>query len=400
MPITTLNLRAAVDDQRVFEEWLPIVSPEGIDGEEFIADVREILASRQLTNGRFVREFERAAANYLGAPHCVAVSSCTSGLVLTLAALELSGEVILPSFTFHATAHAIVWNGLRPVFVDCDPHTFCISSLAVRERISPDTAAIVAVHIFGNPADVLELEQIASDAGIPLIYDSAHAFGSKVGETHIGAFGAAEVFSLSPTKLLVAGEGGLVTTRDAALANRLRAARNYGDAGDSDPEIRGLNARMSEFHAALALRGIDGVETRVARRNEIRARYEERLSETPGISFQRIHQGNRSSCKDFQIVVAPEVFGCSRDAILHALRQRNIEARRYFWPPVHRQKLYASVWDGHPLPVTDSVSNSILNLPIYSSLRDDRVDAVCDAILAARPRQATKPRALAKGQSA
>lgn len=398
MPITTLKPHEAADDRRVFDQLLPIVSPEGIGGEEFIVDVREILASRQLTNGRFVREFERAAANYLGVPHCVAVSSCTSGLMLTLAALRLSGEVILPSFTFHATAHAVAWNGLKPVFVDCDADTFCISPRAVRERISSNTAAIVAVHIFGNPAAVAEFEQIASDAGIPLIYDGAHAFGSKVGKAHIGAFGAAEVFSLSPTKLLVAGEGGLVTTRDPALANRLRAARNYGDAGDSNPEIRGLNGRMSEFHAALAIRGLDSLEERVERRNEIRTRYEQRLSEAPGIGFQHIRARNRSSCKDFQIVVDCEAFGCSRDAILQALRQRNIEARRYFWPPVHRQKLYFSLWDGHPLPVTDRISEGILSLPIYSSLRDDEVDAVCDGILTAG--RTMKPRAFAKGQSA
>ena len=203
---------------------------------------------------------------------------------------------------------------------------------------------------------------------------------------------------MSPTKLLVAGEGGLVATRDAALAERLRTARNYGDSGDSDPEICGLNARMSEFHAALAIRGLDGLEERVECRNAIRRRYEQRLSEAPGIGLQHIRAPNRSSCKDFQIVVDSESFGCSRDAVLHALRQRNIEARRYFWPPVHLQKLYASVWDQHPLPVTDRISESILSLPIYSTLRDDEVDAVCDAILAAR--QATKPRTFARGQSA
>jgi dTDP-4-amino-4,6-dideoxygalactose transaminase len=381
-----------------FETPLPIVSPEGIGGEEFIGDVRKILESRQLTNGKFVREFERAAASYLGAPHCVAVSSCTSGLVLTLAALGLKGEVILPSFTFHATAHAVAWNGLKPVFVDCEPDTFCIGPQAVRERISQDTAAILAVHIFGNPASVFELEEIADGAGIPLIYDSAHAFGSKAGATPVGGFGAAEIFSLSPTKLLVAGEGGLVATRDASLAKRVRAVRNYGDAGDSDPELRGLNARMSEFHAALAIRGLAGLDKRIERRNQIRVRYEKRLGGVGGISFQQIRPGNLSSCKDFQILVEAEAFGCSRDWILDALRQRNIEARRYFWPPVHRQKLYAAVWDGRPLPVTDHISNRILSLPIYSSLGDDKVDTVCDAILAAP--ESGKARGMPMEQSA
>jgi dTDP-4-amino-4,6-dideoxygalactose transaminase len=366
-----------------FPKPLPIVSPEGIGGEEFLGDVRKILESRQLTNGTFVRAFECAAANYLGVPHCVAVSSCTLGLVLTLAALDLRGEVILPSFTFHVTAHAVAWNALKPVFVDCDPGTFCIRPQAVRERLSPATAAILAVHLFGNPASVFELEEIAVEAGVPLIYDSAHAFGSRVGETRLGTFGSAEVFSLSPTKLLVAGEGGLVATRQPALAQRLRAARNYGDAGDSDPELRGLNARMSEFHAALAMRGLKGLDDRIARRNQLRLRYEKRLGSARGISFQQIRPGNRSACKDFQILVETEAFGCSRDGILDTLRERNIEARRYFWPPVHRQRLYRAVWDGRPLPVTESISSRILSLPIYSSLRDEEVDAVCDAVLSA-----------------
>src|SRR5262249_54889981 len=176
-----------------------------------------------------------------------------------------------------------------------------------------NTAAIVAVHIFGNPARVFELEEIAMGTGVPLIYDSAHGFGSKVGDRHVGTFGTAEVFSFSPTKLLVAGEGGLVATGNATLARRLQAARNYGDAGNADPELRGLNGRMSEFHAALAIRGLVGIEGRVERRNEIRCRYETRLGSAPGVSFQRIRYGNRRSCKDFQVLGDADAFGCSGD---------------------------------------------------------------------------------------
>jgi len=197
----------------------------------------------------------------------------------------------------------------------------------------------------------------------------------------VGTFGTAEVFSFSPTKLLVACEGGLVATGNATLARRLQAARNYGDAGNSDPELRGLNGRMSEFHAALAIRGLGGIEGRVERRNEIRCRYEARLGSAPGVSFQRIRYGNRSSCKDFQVLVDADAFGCSRDWVLEALRKRNIEARRYFCPPIHRQKLYSATWDGKPLPVTERISSQVLSLPIYSSLGDEEVDRVCDAVL-------------------
>lgn len=398
MSVVTTNLPAIAGGRPMFDKLLPIVRPEGLPGKEFLQDVERILGSRQLTNASFVREFESAAAAYLGVPHCVAVSSCTAGLVLVLRALDLHGEVVVPSFTFHATAHSIVWNGLKPVFADCDPETFCISPESVRDRQSSNTAAILAVHLFGNPAAVEELEEIAARANIPLIYDAAHSFGSSVGERHVGTFGTAEVFSFSPTKVLVAGEGGLVATRDEHLTQSLRAARNCGDAGNYDPELLGLNARMSELHAALALRGLAGLDQRIARRNEIRLRYMQRLGEAQGLSFQQIPPGSRSTCKDFSILVDPDQFGQSRDWLFDALHKENIDVRRYFWPPVHRQKLFREACDGQSLPVTDLVSERVLSLPIYSSLRDEEVDKVADAIL--RAHEFAKRSGMAKGQSA
>ena len=381
MLVTEANIPAIAGGRPMFEERLPIVSPEGLPGEEFLRDVRQILSSRQLTNATFVRQFEEAAEQYLGVPHCVAVSSCTAGLVLTLQALDLQGEVILPSFTFHASAHSLLWNGLKPVFADCDPQTFCIDSHAVKLQMSAKTAAILAVHLFGNPASIVELQTIASDASLPLVFDAAHAFGSDINDKRVGNFGVAEVFSFSPTKLLVAGEGGMITTRDAELARKLRAARNYGDSGNYDPESAGLNARMSEFHAALALRGLYSFDARIDRRNQVRLHYERRLRTIPGLSFQRIPLGNRSSCKDFGVLIDEAVFGKSRDWLFDALEKENIQVRRYFYPPVHRQKLYRQIWDKRPLPVTESISESILNLPIYSTLSDENVKKICDAIL-------------------
>jgi dTDP-4-amino-4,6-dideoxygalactose transaminase len=351
-----------------------------VPGEEFLEEVRGILANKQLTNGAYVRKFEEAAAKYLGVAHCVAVSSCTAGLLLVLKALDLRGEVILPSFTFHATAHAVVWNGLTPVFADCDPKTFCVAPQAVRTQVSIRTAAILAVHLFGNPAAVKELEEIAAELQIPLIFDAAHAFGSLSHGQHAGGFGTAEVFSFSPTKLVVAGEGGLVATRDAGLAKKLRAARNYGDAGNSDPEVLGVNARMSEINAAMALHGLAGLDARTERRNEIRLRYERNLRDVAGLRFQVVSEGGRSTCKDFSVIVDEKEFGHSRDWLVELLHRENIGARKYFSPPVHRQKLYSAMWDGRALPVTDMVSDGVVSLPIYSSLTDESVDKVCEVI--------------------
>ena len=363
-----------------FRKLLPIVDPEGVPGDVFLEEVRGILASKQLTNGAYVKKFEGAAAEYLGVAHCVAVSSCTAGLLLVLKALDLRGEVILPSFTFHATAHAVVWNGLMPVFADCDAQTFCVAPQAVRAQVSSSTAAILAVHLFGNPAAVKELEEIAAELRIPLIFDAAHGFGSRSHGRHVGGFGTAEVFSFSPTKLVVAGEGGLVATRDAELAERLRAARNYGDAGNYDPEILGVNARMSEINAAMALYGLAGLDARIERRNEIRLRYERELRDAAGIRFQAVSEGGSSTFKDFSVIVDEKEFGHSRDWLVELLHSENIGVRTYFSPPVHRQKLYREMWDGRTLPVTDLVSDGVVSLPIYSSLTDDSVDKVCEVI--------------------
>ena len=398
MSVLSANIPAIAGGRPMFDERVPIVSPEGLPGEEFLRDVRKILNSRQLTNATFVRQFEEAAEEYLGVAHCVAVSSCTAGLVLTLQALDLRGEVILPSFTFHASAHSLLWNGLKPVFADCDPETFCIDPRSIKLQMSARTAAILAVHLFGSPASIVETQTIASDTSIPLICDAAHAFGSDISCKRVGNFGTAEVFSFSPTKLLVAGEGGMIATRDADLARKLRVARNYGDSGNYDPESAGLNARMSEFHAALAIHGLRGLDARIDRRNQIRLHYERRLRTIPGISFQRISPGNRSSCKDFAILIDEGAFGKSRDWLYEALEKENIQVRRYFYPPVHRQKLYRDLWDKSPLPVTESISGSILNLPIYSTLTDEHVETICDAIL--RCHDFAKKKKLARAQRA
>lgn len=363
-----------------FEKMLPIADPERLPGEEFLEDVRKIIASKQLTNGKYVQDFEEAAAGYLRVEHCVAVSSCTSGLLLVLRCLNLQGEVILPSFTFHATAHAVAWNGLKPVFADCHANTFCVEAAAVREQISARTAAILGVHVFGNPAPVMELQEISERLGIPLVFDAAHALGSKSGGRCVGGFGTAEVFSFSPTKLVVGGEGGLIATHDAQLAKQLRAARNYGDAGNYDPETIGINARMGEINAALALRGMGSVDGRIARRNEIRKRYERDLRAVAGIRFQRVAESGLSSFKDFSVIVDERAFGQTRDGLMSELRRNNIDTRRYFSPPVHVQRLYREVWDGRPLPVTEEISSGIVSLPIYSSLTDESVDTICGVI--------------------
>lgn len=341
---------------------------------------RSNYASGMITNAALVARLEAAVAERLGVAHCVAVSSCTSGLALAMRALGLKGEVILPSFTFFATGHAVLWNGLKPVFADCDDRTWTVDPADVERRITPRTAAIVGVHLYGNPCDTQALERIAARHGLPLIFDAAHAFGSLSGGRPVGGSGAAEVFSLSPTKLLVAGEGGLVTTNDAVLAQRIRAGRNYGDLGAYDPILLGLNARLTEFNAALALAGLEILDRRIERYRAIADRYSSALSGVPGLRLQDVRPGDRSVYKDYTIWLDPQQGLCGRDRLAAALLAENIETKKYFYPPLHRQRLFRGA-PRRGLERSDRIAAGVLSLPIYDSLPDELVDTVAGAVV-------------------
>ncbi|HXY73304.1 MAG TPA: DegT/DnrJ/EryC1/StrS family aminotransferase [Actinomycetota bacterium] len=364
-----------------FPDGLAFLYPRLPDTEALVEALRGILESRQLTNGRVVREFESRAAEYLGVSHCVAVSSCTAGLMLVLRAANLSGDVILPSFTFTATAHAVAWNALRPVFADVDPDTLTLSPTAAARAAGVRASAILATHTFGTPCDVDALGEIAVRNGLRLVYDAAHAFGSRHGSTPIGGFGDAEVFSLSPTKVLVAGEGGLIATNDKLLAERCRIGRDYANPGDYDCQFYGLNARMSEIHAAVALASLDGLDDRLARRSELAERYWMGLERVPGISWPVLRKGDRSTYKDFTILVDPDAFGMSAASLAAALRAEGVQTRRYYAPPVHAQRAYRDVptTNGH-LAVTERVAERVLTLPLWIDMSEEDVDLVVEAV--------------------
>jgi dTDP-4-amino-4,6-dideoxygalactose transaminase len=335
-----------------------------------------------ITNADLVRKFELAVAERLQVKHCIAVSNCTSGLMMVERALGLTGEIIIPSFTFFATAHSARWNGLIPVFADCEPDTWNVDVTDVERKITERTSALLIVHLYGNPANVEGLSEIARRHKLKLIFDAAHAFGSQHCGRPVGQFGDVEVFSLSPTKLLVAGEGGLVTTNDDALAKIVRGMRNYGDTGTYDPEWLGMNARMSEFNAALGLAGLATLDDRVRRRNQIATIYDKLLAPVPGLRFQKVHPQNVSTFKDYSIHVTPKQFGLTRDELAEGLRAENIETKRYFYPPMHAQQLYKSFYNssGNDLRHTEEVTGGILSLPIYELLSEPTIKAVIEAI--------------------
>jgi dTDP-4-amino-4,6-dideoxygalactose transaminase len=349
--------------------------------ESVARDLKEILTGGRLTNGAYVRELEERVGAYLRVRHCIAVSSCTSGLMLALRAAQLEGEVVVPSFTFSATVHAVVWSGLRPVFADIEPQTLTLSAADVGRVVTESTSAVLATHTYGTPCNVAALSEVSRGAGVETFFDAAHALGSRVGENRVGSFGRAEVFSLSPTKVLVASEGGLITTADDALAERLRMGRDYGDSGDYDCVFPGLNARMSEIHAAIALASLDGLEDRIAKRNTVADRYRATLDEVAGVTFPLVPSGSRSTYKDVTVVIERDEFGIDAPMLQRALAAENIETRRYYHPPVHRMRAYEGVGGNDSrLPVTDWASERVLSLPIGSDVEDDTVVGVARAI--------------------
>ena len=366
-----------------FTRSLRFIKPTLPDLRTVIHQYNAAYESGTITNADIVARLEAAVAERLEVRHCVAVSSCTSGLMLTLRALGLRGEVILPSFTFFATGHAARWNGLTPVFADCDPATWNIDPADVERKITGKTSAILAVHLYGNPCGVDQLERLASKYNLKLIFDAAHGFGSASRGRPVGGFGDAEVFSLSPTKLLIAGEGGLITTNDGTLAHLLRAGRNYGDLGAYNPELCGLNARMSEFNAALALAGLEMVDEKVRRRNAIAQLYTRLLAGIPGVGFQQASSADTHTFKDYSILIDPMRFGMSRDTLRQNLLRANIETKLYFYPPLHQQTLYQQYFDpaSHALPETERICGNLLSLPIYESLPDESVSAIANAIV-------------------
>lgn len=374
------NKPALLEGQPIFDSKVNLVRPSLPDFAELAGGIQGILSSGMVTKGQHLLAFEEAVAKHLGVQHAVAVSSCTTGLMLTYQGLGLTGDVVVPSFTFMATVSALIWAGLRPVFAEVDSGTTNLDPAAAEAAITPETSAIVAVHNFGNPADIHALQAIADRHGIKLIFDAAHGFGALYQGVPVGPQGDANVYSLSPTKLLIAGEGGIVATNDDDLAEKVRIGREYGNSGHYDSAFAGINARMAEFNALLGLHSLPMLEDAACRRNEVAALYQEELGGLPGIGFQEVRPGNRNSYKDFSITVDPDAFGLTRDELALALAAENVDTRKYYEPPVHRQTAYRPYADGRPLPHTEWLSAHSLSLPIWSNMSNEVALGICYAV--------------------
>lgn len=366
-----------------FTEPLLVGKPNPVDRDRLFARLAGMLDRQRFTNeGPLVREFEAAVAKVVGVEHAVAMCNATVAMEVAGRALGLEGEVIVPAFTFVATAHALRWLGLVPVFADIDPKTHNLDPDRLESLISPRTSAIVGVHVWGRSCETEAIEAIAARHDLPVVYDAAHAFACSRGERMIGGFGTCEIFSFHATKFVHSFEGGVVTTNDDALAARLRLMRNFGFAGLDSIVSLGTNAKMSEAHAAMGLTSLECMEVALAANTANRIAYRNGLLGVDGISLLEFASTDRNNHQYVVIEVEPAAFGASRDHLVEHLREQGVLARRYFTPPLHQVPPYCCSIGSevHPIPQAELVADRVAVLPTGRQLGPDDASRICKLI--------------------
>ena len=384
-----MSLKSAVTDLAIFggepasDQPLHVGAPNIGDRHRLHELLDDALNRRWLTNdGPYVQAFERQLTELLGVRHCVATCNATSGLMILAAAMGLRGEVIMPSFTFVATAHALTWQGVTPVFCDVDPDTWTLDPRKAAGLITPLTTAILGVHLWGTPCDVTGLRALASRHDLALAYDAAHAFGVSLEGRSMGSFGDAEVFSFHATKICNTFEGGVVATDDDDLAARLALARNFGFVDVDRVVSLGINAKMPEVNAAMGQVSLESLDEFVAVNHNNWQRYCEGLKDIVGLTLYDPPLPERSSTYQYVVVEVHDSAGLSRDELGRVLAAENIGSRRYFYPGCHRMEPYRTQWPdaGMRLPVTEAILKRTLVLPTGTATTADAVDRICEVI--------------------
>jgi len=365
-----------------FEQMLHVGRPNMGDRAAFMRHVDDIFERAWLSNdGPLVQEFEARIAAHLGVKHCVAMCNGTIALEIAIRALGLEGEVIVPAYTFVATAHALQWQGITPVFADIDPATHALDPAAVRKMITPRTSGIIGVHLWGRGAPVEALQDIADEHGLKLMFDAAHAFSCTHGGRKIGSFGACEVLSFHATKFFNSFEGGAVVTDDDELARTMRLMRNFGFSGLDKVDYPGTNGKMIEIAAAMGLVNLASVDDVIAAN---RANYEAYRTALAGIPGLRLLAYDEAERNNYQYVIVEVGADCPlpRDTLVDTLRAENILARRYFWPGCHKMEPYRSLFPhaGLLLPVTEAVAASVIVLPTGQTMDAQKIAVVGQVI--------------------
>ncbi|MBT3092836.1 MAG: aminotransferase class I/II-fold pyridoxal phosphate-dependent enzyme [Candidatus Thiodiazotropha sp. (ex Lucina pensylvanica)] len=365
-----------------FTEPLHVGRPSIGDRELFLRFTNEILDRQWLTNnGPVVRELEGRIADYHDVSHCVAMCSGTVALEIAIRALQLKGEVIVPSYTFIATAHALHWQAITPIFADIDPHTHNLDPAAVRRMITPRTTGIIGVHLWGRIAAVEALQSIADEHQLKLMFDAAHAFGCTRAGTKVGNFGSCEVLSFHATKFFHTVEGGAVLTNDDELAEAMRLMRNFGFSGVDNVIHSGTNGKMTEIAAAMGLTNIQSIDKVIDHNRSVYQAYSEALADIATVDLLAYDE-QESNNYQYVVVEVTDNSPVTRDQIVDALQAENVLARRYFWPCCHRKKPYSDLYPnaGSFLLNSEQVSERVIVLPAGPEMDDEKVDAVASII--------------------
>ena len=383
MTKTHLDQLAVFGGTPQFTDKLHVGQPNIGDRAHFLERVNRIFDSRWLTNnGETVQELERRIGDFLGVRHVIAVCNATIGLEIAIRALDMKDEVIVPSLTFVATAHALQWQRITPVFCDIDPATHDIDPARVRELVTPRTSGILGVHLWGRPCDVEALQAIADDHGLPLLFDAAHAFGCSHRGRMVGNFGRAEVFSFHGTKFFNTFEGGAIATNDDALAAKIRLMINFGFASYDNVVHIGTNGKMNEVCAAMGLTSLASLDDFVATNRRNADVYARRFAAVPGMRLCRYDEAERNNFQYVVVEYTPAPGGPSRDDLIRLLWAENVMARKYFWPGCHRMEPYRTLYPdaGARLPHTEAVAERLLVLPTGTGVAAPQIEALCDLL--------------------
>jgi len=366
-----------------FEEPIYVTRPTLPDRKEVFRKIDEIWDSRWLTNvGTQHIQFELELKKYLDVSNIGLFCNGTLALQLACQALRLSGEVITTPFTFAATPHVLYWNRITPVFCDIDPYTFNLDPQRIESLITPNTTAILPVHVFGYPCDIEGIQKIADRYGLRVIYDAAHSFGVELDGEKIGNFGDLAMFSFHATKIYHTLEGGALTFKDESLKERLEFAKNFGFKGEENIVVPGINAKMNEFQAAIGLLMLELVDDEIKKRKRLTMIYRDRLSQIPGINFRTEMPGVKHNYYNFAITVDKNKYAISRNELYENLKTYNIFTRKYFYPLCSQFQCYKQYPSSSPdnLVVAQKIADKVLSLPLYGELKEEDIHKICDVI--------------------
>lgn len=350
--------------------------------EDYVEEIKELWDSHMLTNmGVKHKELEKQLKEYLGVENVSLMVNGHLALELAIQAMNLTGEVITTPFTFASTTHAIVRNGLTPVFCDVDPDTYTIDADKIEALITDKTSAIVPVHVYGNICEVEKIEAIAKRYGLKVIYDAAHAFGETYKGKGVGCFGDASMFSFHATKVFNTIEGGAVCFSDEQFGLDLYRLKNFGIRGPEKVDYVGSNAKMNEFQAAMGICNLRYVEAEIAKRKNVYDYYVSKLRDVPGIQLMKLQENVKYNYAYFPVVFDETVFGATRNEVYEALEKENIFTRKYFYPLTNTYDCFHGKYDLNDTPVALHISKRVLTLPMYADLSMEMVDKICDVVL-------------------